>query len=278
MSDLEKMNLKQLRERARALEIPNRSKLRKAELILALLAAKRPTTGPERSKSRAPLPTSGQHQGSSSSSSTAGGATSAPSMGPDGDPGLPIPESYGRDVVVLMVQDPHHLYAWWELSGGITERLMQQLDGSATAVLVLTGPGGIEQREIDLAAGNYYLSVGPNETYQVSLALRDGSGRLHLLAESQSVRTPPASTSDALDEEWMAVDETFAELMARAEAGGEQLSSAERLRAQRLWHNSPVHPWFSGHLGSSALSSAALSSSALSSAQLQGLPSGQRDA
>lgn len=280
MPNLEQMNLKELRALASSLEIPNRSKLRKAELVLALLAAQQPTSRSTASRGasktdaqQAMSEAHGQALGSSSSSTA--DQPKSPSYGPNGDPGLPLPDSYGRDLVVLMVQDPQHIYAWWELTGSGLNRLRAELGGNPDMVLILYGPQGSEQREVDFAAGNYYLSVAPEGSYTVALALRDSEGKLHLLAESQTVTTPPMGASSRIDEEWMAVDETFSELLTRAQLGDSEghLSSAERLRQQhtRAWSQTPVHPWFSGHLLAPP-SSLAMSSTTLSSHTLGLIP------
>lgn len=266
MSELERLNLKQLKERARELDIPNRSRMRKAELVLALLEAQGSTATSAPSPAKQTLSDNAPtHLGSSASSSS--GGTSQP-FGPHGDPGLPIPAHYGRDSIVLMVQDPQHLYVWWELTGGNAENLRQRLGGDASSLLLVYGPDGCEQRTIDLAAGNYYLNVVPNTTYRVALALRDGNGTLHLLAQSEEVQTPAMGPSDAVDEEWMAVDETFTTLLHRADMDGGGLSSAERLREQRRWGHSVPQPFSSKDL-IGLPSSFSLSSTALSSRSVQ---------
>ncbi|TVR13209.1 MAG: DUF4912 domain-containing protein [Planctomycetota bacterium] len=273
MSKLENLNLKQLKDLARELEIPNRSRMRKAELILALYDAQGSSDSGDTSSSSS----AGKdlaHQATSLQASSSGGSSSGGTnsdtqpFGPHGDPGLPIPQHYGRDSVVLMVQDPEHLYVWWELSSGTTEQLRQRLGQSSSSLLLLYGPDGCEQRVIDLAAGNYYLAVAPKTTYRVALALRDSNGTLHLLAQSEEVQTPAASPSDAIDEEWMAVDETFATLLQQAQGEGNTLSSAERLREQRRWAQQFPHPLSSKDL-LGLPSSFALSSTALSSRSLQ---------
>ena len=275
MAELATMNLKQLRELARDLAIPNRSKMRKADLIAALVAAQEETAevvvsapveqAPAIEFDAAPAPSSHIEE------------ATAQEFGPNGDPGLPLPERYGRDMVVLMVQDPEHLYVW-ELSGNGLAELSASMGGGAS-VLLINGPNGQEQREIDFAAGNYYLAVSPTASYSVSLALRDAAGQLHVLVSSHTVTTPAIGASTRVDEEWMAVDETFTELLNRANlAEGEhpdQLSSAERLRQQheKTWSTTTVQPWFSGDIMGergelAAPSSLSLSSTSLSSGAL----------
>jgi hypothetical protein len=160
----------------------------------------------------APAPSSAAPAGSSG-----GAPASRPHPGPD--TGLPIPDRYGHDRLVLLVQDPQHVFAYWEITAELLDRVQHEAGDGATPVLVLVTAHGNEQREIDLRGGNYYLSVAPQATYRAQLALRDRRGTLHPLAMSNSVTTPAAvaaPTRAAGDEAWMAVDETFHELLSLA--------------------------------------------------------------
>ena len=69
-----------------------------------------------------------------------------------------------------MPQDPHHIFAYWELSDKALEAARIELGEEGFPVLVIYGPHGPEQRDIDLLGGNYYLSVAPSSTYRASLA------------------------------------------------------------------------------------------------------------
>lgn len=207
------------------------------------------------------------------------------------DPGLPIPDRYGRDRLVLMVQDPFHVFAYWEITPETLSRARDAAGGGAT-VLLLETPSGLESREVDLAGGNYYLSVAPSTTYGAQLAIRDASGRLHVLAVSNKVQTPSPTVSARQDEAWMAVDETFGELLEIAGLPGAGGSSLARLSSAALqqrmvaWNITHVdsRSMFSGvlarggqqpgetgplNLSSFSLSSTALYSGSLSSGALQ---------
>lgn len=175
---------------------------------------------------QAPTP-SGQPTGSSSTT------PSAPTRREGPDPGLPIPDRYGRDRLVLMVQDPFHVFAYWEITPETLARARQAAGGGATVLLIET-PNGLESREVDLAGGNYYLSVAPNTTYGAQLAIRDAQGRLHILAVSNKVSTPAPHVSARQDEAWMAVDETFGELLEIAGLPGAGGSSMARLSSAAL--------------------------------------------
>lgn len=185
-----------------------------------------------------------------------------PAKGPN--PGLPVPDRYGRDRLVLMVQDPHHLFAYWELTPETLERVRAAAGGGGTPVLAISVGGSTEFREVDLRGGNYYLAVAPDRAYTAELALRDPQGRLHVLARSNQASTPAPGVSARIDEQWMGVDETFHELLELAglpgrPGGSSGMSSVARLSDQRL----AAWSWQKGHV--STLSSTSLSSASLSS-------------
>jgi hypothetical protein len=274
------MSVKELKALAGEKGVPRAAKMRKEELVQALMPHSR---GPHPGS---PHPVPGGRAPhvaapSSSMSSSLPPERPAPQQGPEN--GLPIPDRYGRDRLVLLVQDPQHVFAYWEVTPERHEQVARQAGEGAAPVLVLITPSGAEQREVDLRGGNYYLSVAPNATYQAQLALRDRHGRLHLLATSNQVTTPAASVSTRTDEQWMAVDETFHELLAMAGLPGGVGSSLARFTEQRLaawaWKETGVHPWSSGALQGGlgeTLSSHNLGSPSLSSHTLALVPEFER--
>jgi len=229
--DLARMTVKDLRSLASKHKLPGRTRMKKRELVAGLTTLMTPAPA-----AASPTPeTTGASSPGSSAPRTA--SPSATQGGPE--PGLPIPETYGQDRLVLMAQDPHHLFAYWELTGPARERAAATVGADATAVLVLHTAHGSEQRSVDLVGGNYYLSVAADATYRAQLALRGVDGRLAILAESKQVRTPAAAPSENVDEAWMALDGSFDEMVAQAGLPGGIGSSAslseQRMRS-RLWH------------------------------------------
>jgi hypothetical protein len=185
---------------------------------------------------------------------------SIPQLSTPADPGLPIPTSYGRDRLVLMVQDPKHLFAYWELAGTALSRIRSDVGDVVTPVLVVHTPSGTEYRDIDIRGGTYYLAVAPGSHYRVDLALRDHQGQLHILMRSNSVTTPSPTISTRVDEQWMGLDETFHELLEMSGISGTipSRSSGERLadrrREDRQWqiiHGDVVVNPLSSHVLSS---------------------------
>ena len=272
--ELMRLTVKDLRALAERQGLPGAGKMRKDQLIgqlLPLIAKSAP---------KPPAPVAAPAAGSSSSS----GGRQAPAPRHEGpDPGLPIPESYNADRLVLLVQDPHHIFAYWEISPGTRARTAAAAGAGATAVLLLHTASGAEQREIDLRGGNYYLSVAPGATFRAEIALRSRDGRLFTLAMSNFVQTPAAGPSTRTDATWMEVDETFHELLSLAGLPGGQDAagslarlSARTLDAKLLGHEEAAARGLSSgelsrrakdHLADS-LSSTSFSSTTLSSANL----------
>lgn len=249
---LHQLTVKELRALASKRGIPNRSKLkRKTDLIGALHDALQAgelagaATEPA-SAGVAPLPSEAPPAASSPSKQS---DPAARREGPE--PGLPIPDQYGQDRLVLMPQDPHHVFAYWELSGDALAKARQQLGEDGTPFLVLSSGGDRELRSIDLFGGNYYFTVQADCIYQAELALRGSDGRLVAVVASEAIRTPPIQPSSRTDETWMAVDSQFDELLERAglpggAAGSSQVIS-DSLR-QRIWRETGVYPVSSGEM------------------------------
>ncbi len=251
---LRSLAVKDLRTVAAGHGIAKAAKMTKPDLLTALL----PLIG------TAHAPSPGAGPAGSSSGGSVPVAARPPQSPPGADPGLPIPDSYVLDRLVLLVQDPHHVFAYWELTGGHLDAALQSAGEGATPVLVLHTPGGPEQREVDLRGGNYYLSVAPGAQYRAELALRDRQGRLVMLATSNAVSTPASTISARSDERWMGVNETFHELLALAGLPGQVAgdSSLSRfLAAQQqvaAWATEAQPSGSSGSLSSHSLSSSVL--------------------
>jgi len=274
-AELEGMSVKELRAMAAIKGVARASKLTKTELIAALAAGQSPSPAAARGPAK---PSAGAHQRrrkQATFTSTAKPTLAAPSSSalrptqpamppppaasPGGDPGLPVPPHYGHDRLVLMVQDPQHIFAYWEISGDTLGQVQARIGGQAMPVLIVHTSSGHEFREVDLRGGNYYLAVAPAGQYEAELALRDAHGKLHPLARSNKVTTPAPSVSSRVDEHWMGVDESFHELLELAGLPGHPrpLSSASRLADQRLaaWNWERIAGLGSGSLSSHSLSS-----------------------
>lgn len=230
--NLSDLTVKDLRSLASKHKIPGRTRMKKTELVAALssklTAAKPPLVVPTHS-----VGSSSSLNAEHSSPSAADAVTQDP------EPGLPIPDHYSQDRLVLLAQDPHHIFAYWELADGGQQEAWASAGPNAQPVLILLSDNGSEQRQIDLTGGNYYLSVSANMSYRAQLALRSADGRLIILMESNQVRTPAVAPSDRVDEAWMSTNDSFEQLVIQAGLPGGIGSSAtiadQRLRS-RMWH------------------------------------------
>ena len=286
---LQHMTVKELRSLAAQLGVAKASRLLKDELIAALSpkpaggkkaseasprAAKpaaRPAPRRTRKRTSFTAPSGASSSSAVASSAPPQAAPAKPAVAATAPAGLAIPDQYGRDRLVLLVQDPHHIFAYWELRPETVGRAQAQAGGTGTPVLVLRTGATAEYREVDLRGGNYYLAVAPSGSYAAELALRDSNGHLHALAASNTVATPAPSVSTRIDEQWLGVDETFDELLELAGLPGQTRTfssiNAARLAERRLatwtWQESSTVPgpdtsWSSHSLSSHSLSSASL--------------------
>ena len=148
--------------------VSGHARMRKDQLIGALLpviAAGSPIQNNAKGNAAAKV-TMPVAAGSSSSSSrpSPGPSPASNPSAPGPNPGLPIPERYGSDRLVLLMQDAHHIFAYWEITPETFARVAAKAGANAAHVLILHAPSGLEQRDIDLRGGNYYLSVCARRT------------------------------------------------------------------------------------------------------------------
>ncbi len=119
------------------------------------------------------------------------------------DTGLPIPSHYDVDMMRLLVQDPFHLYAYWQLKDDPFVRLKRLFPTSDFhSVIKLIDETTNIAVFFDVAFGrNYWFSVFPDRTYKVELGVRsDAQGYIKLMT-SNAVTTPRGTVSDQEDSE-----------------------------------------------------------------------------
>ncbi len=151
-----------------------------------------------------------------------------------------VPDSYNRNLLVMMPRDPHWSYLYWELTSEHIEANKLKLSDSESAKLILrmydvtdvifNGNNARRQWDIDLVGNprNWYVHLGVSDCdYIAEIGLIDKCGRFIALARSNHIRTPRDNMSDLIDEEWMMVEEDF-EKMYRLSGGYDyNRSSAE---------------------------------------------------
>ncbi|MBD3348216.1 MAG: DUF4912 domain-containing protein, partial [Candidatus Eisenbacteria bacterium] len=129
------------------------------------------------------------------------------------------PETYGENVISLMVRDPYWLFAYWEFAPELRDQLAARIGEDAllrsrTVLRVYdvtdTDPEHAAGRyDIDIAseARNWYINVARVERdYCVDIGLIAPDGTFITIARSNTVSLPPVGPSDAVDEEWVTID------------------------------------------------------------------------
>jgi hypothetical protein len=122
-----------------------------------------------------------------------------------------------HDRLVVMVRDPYWLHAYWELAPRSVERAQTALGQHwhttrpVLRLFVLSSDGTAElQREIIIHGGvnHWYVDVqNPPRQYRMEIGYLAAGGQFYCLARSNAVTTPPAGTSDSVDENWADIDE-----------------------------------------------------------------------
>ena len=117
-----------------------------------------------------------------------------------------------KDRLVVMVRDPYWLHAFWELSQPSVDRaqaaMAQRWHGAHPILRVfrLAEDGtGSHYRDIEIHGGvcNWYVDVpDPPTAYRMEIGYVADDGFFYAMARSNEVETPPAGTSDAVDDNW----------------------------------------------------------------------------
>jgi hypothetical protein len=145
-------------------------------------------------------------------------------------------EDVRQDRLVVMVRDPYWLHAYWELAQRSIDRAQaamgQRWHGARPVLRVLRCQGdatATHERDIAIHGGvnNWYVDVqDPPADYRLEIGYLADDGNFYCLARSNEVSTPPAGTSDAVDENWTDVAENADRIFAMS--GGYSPQGASR--------------------------------------------------
>ncbi|MDN3513666.1 MAG: DUF4912 domain-containing protein [Candidatus Brocadia sp.] len=139
-------------------------------------------------------------------------------------PAIPeLPDNYGDTRIVLMVQDPDWLFAYWEIRKDTIDSVLNMLGAlahSAKIVLrvydvtdiIFNGNNAHKYFDVEVAGGarNWYIGVGePDRSFCVDVGFLAPDGTFRILSRSNTVRTPRASVSELIDEKWMSIEELY---------------------------------------------------------------------
>lgn len=238
--ELAKKTKEELLSLARELQIKNRSRMKKNELIKALnhIYQQTRTTTEAQAKAAAqnippePVFSAGLSQD-----------RYPPQRSEEAR--FPLPSSYNETSITVLIRDPFWLYVYWDFSQEVKENLEKEFGAWNRTPLSLKvweeqESGGIEPGffnvSVNPATGHWYINVQPNHQYTVELGYFRPSGEFVSLARSNTVITPRATISEVVDEEWMIVEADFRRLYQLAgdpQAGSVELAEAVLRRLER---------------------------------------------
>jgi hypothetical protein len=142
-----------------------------------------------------------------------------------------------QDRLVVMVRDPYWLHAYWELAPRSVERAQSALGQhwhATRPVLRLfhvAADGAAELlREIPIHGGvnHWYIDVqNPPQQYRLEIGYLTAGGQFYCLARSNTVTTPPAGTSDSIDENWADIDQNADRIFAMSGGYSDRGTSLE---------------------------------------------------
>jgi hypothetical protein len=142
-----------------------------------------------------------------------------------------------QDRLVVMVRDPYWLHAYWELAPQSVERAQSALGQHWHAtrpvlrVFHVESDGASElHREIPIHGGvkHWYVDVqNPPQQYRMEIGYLTAGGQFYCLARSNTVTTPPASTSDSIDENWADIDQNADRIFAMSGGYSQRGTSLE---------------------------------------------------
>ncbi len=247
-STLRNQSCKELSQMARAVGLPGWHSMRKDELVRALVNhARRKPKRQSLAESATAVTT-----GLLSSDNSHSGAKRAGSMPHDRLRQMrtrlaeirQISSANGngssrpvQDRLVVMVRDSYWLHAYWELAPQSVERAQAALGQHWHAtrpvlrVFQVAADGAAAlQREVPIHGGvNYwYVDVqNPPQQYRMEIGYLTAGGQFYCLARSNTVTTPPAGTSDSIDENWADIDQNADRIFAMSGGYSERGTSLE---------------------------------------------------
>jgi len=125
-----------------------------------------------------------------------------------------LPETYGRNRLVLLVVDPRQVHAYWEVTPDklADARTAVGSPGPPPALLRFYGVDGSLTPDsfdvpVNLQSRNWYVHLrSPDKSYYAELGLKGDAGQFVPLMQSNVVRTPRAWPVMGVEEHFMQVD------------------------------------------------------------------------
>jgi hypothetical protein len=155
--------------------------------------------------------------------------TAAVDAEPFVDLGLPVPDSYGTDIMRAMVQDPFRIFIYWEVRQenlrALTSLFPEAEVKSFQTVLKLRDRQGNQEAYFNVGrSGRYWMTVFPDREYQFEIGVRSPLHGYISLISSNVVQTPRGTISPitADEAEYRLEPVEFFEIMEKSGFGPEQ--------------------------------------------------------
>ena len=121
-----------------------------------------------------------------------------------------LPFSYNETKLCMLVRDPYWAYTYWDFSAQ-TWDWIENLKAQTKVQPILRIRNMDNQQhhdiKVDLNAKNWYIHLGmPNTGFEADLGLLESNGSFHLIAKSNTIRTPRNEPSNTIDKDWDAED------------------------------------------------------------------------
>jgi hypothetical protein len=206
---LQEMTLRQMRKVASELGISRYSRMRKDQLLSAILEAQGGQVAPT------PPQAMEAQERVEANKFEVGQEDSVGELLSSVDEGLEdLPDGYGESRIVLMARDPEWAYAYWELPNEHKEELRRQ-GGQQLALriydvtdinLSYQSPHSTQEYLSDEVAREWYLPIPVSDRhYIVEIGYRCADGRWLVLATSTPVHIPPVYPSDWIDDRFISI-------------------------------------------------------------------------
>nr|WP_318738050.1 DUF4912 domain-containing protein [Roseofilum sp. SID3] len=207
---LSEMTLRQLRKVASEYQISRYSRMRKSELLQAIMEAQNSST-PAKHIQTEPMDA---QEAVEAAKFEVGNSFDPEVLASVDDELTDLPSGYGQPCIVLMPRDPQWAYAYWDISNDKKEQLRTQ-GGQQLALRIYDvtdinindeSPHSMQEYPCDELAREWYIPIPISDRiYVVDIGYRCADGRWLILARSAPVTIPPIYPSDWVEDRFMTV-------------------------------------------------------------------------
>jgi len=211
---LSEMTLRQLRKVASEYQISRYSRMRKSELLQAIMEAQNSRNPGMENNNHIQIEPMDAQELVEAAKFEVGNSFDPAVLASVDDELTDLPSGYGQPCIVLMPRDPQWAYAYWEISNEQKEQLRIQ-GGQQLALRIYDvtdlninyeSPHSMQEYPCDELAREWYIPIPISDRiYVVDIGYRCADGRWLILARSAPVTIPPIYPSDWVDDRFMTV-------------------------------------------------------------------------